>query len=180
MKKKLNFFKQKMELTAMAATYAEAGEWNVAEDYLKKIEALNRSQHPKMMVVSLDSGFLSETVEYSVNLAERMQYDLLAVSALQPNKGKKRLEPELPNDLTNTGKDVFGSIVQKANECRIPCETIITVSDFRIQLKKLLKKIRNVELVLIQVDKSRNLSLSLDIPVFRIETGQAHSSPPGW
>lgn len=180
MKHKLRLLKKKLEYVAIATTYAEAGEWKIAEDYLCKIEELNKSQKPKMVVVSLDSEFSEETVNYSVHLAERMKFDLLAVNAVQPEKSRKKLEKEIENDHTGTFQRLFGSIIQKANECKVRCEAIVTLNDFRSQIKHLLTKLRHVELVLVQVSKDRELSLSLDVPVFQIETGQAIPSPPVW
>ncbi len=180
MKKKLKLLQKKLEYTAIAVTYAEIGEWRIAEDYLAKINELNKSQKPKIVVVSLDSDFSRETVEYSVNLAERMNFDILAVNAIQPEKKGNELEKEIKDDPKGTFNRLFGPFLQKAKDYRIRCEAIITINNFRSQIKHLLMKLRHVELVLVQVANGQELSLSLDVPVFQIETGRALPSPPMW
>jgi hypothetical protein len=168
MRKKLATLKKKLEFAAVAVTYAEAGEWGTAEDYLKKIEALNKSSNPKMLVVALDKEFTSETIEYTINLAERMHFDLLAVNALQPSKHRSLFKGRKNSRLKDGMKHLFSSLVEKAQVSNIHCETIVTLKDFRIQIRNLLKQIRRVELVLVQVDQDQEISLNLGVPVFQI------------
>jgi hypothetical protein len=171
MKKQLNLLKKKLELTAIAVTYAEVGEWGIAEDYLEKIEQLNSSKNPKIVVVAVDSEISAETAEYTVNLAERMHYDLLAVDAIQPARSAKLFGSSHGDDVGDKAKRIFNSLVEKAQASKIRFETIIAVSDFRSQIRQLLKLIRRVELVFIQVEKGKKLSLNLNVPVYQIEAG---------
>lgn len=172
MKKKLGLLKKKFELAAIAVTYAEAGEWGVASDYITKIEALNRSQNGKMLVVALDSEFSEETVEYTVNLADRMKYDLLAINAVTSQNLNLYLNKNRTAELKANLNKVFSLLVEKAKANRIRCETIITLKDIRSQIKQLLKQIRQVEFVLVQVDPGQTFSLNLEVPVFQIEAGK--------
>ena len=172
MKKKLELLRKKFEFTAMAVTYAEAGEWDIAADYMAKIDKLNQSKKPKMMVVALDSEFSSDTVEYSVNFAERMQYDLLAVNAVKQAK-QRSLQRMSHKQLTKKLKHIFSSMVERAQASKIPCETFITINDLRSQIRQLIKRVKRVELVLVQVKKGQQISLNLEIPVYQIEVSNA-------
>ena len=172
MKKALRLLKKKLELAAIAVTYAEAGEWDLAENWLDKIECLNRSRNPKFIVVALDRKFTEETAEYSVNLAERMHYDLLAVNAIKPSNEKKLFGTGKTGELKDNLRQLFDALIQRAQSSRIRYETIVTMNDFRVLIKQLLKRIRHVELVLIQVSKDQQLSLNLGVPVYQIRTNE--------
>ncbi|MBU2513397.1 hypothetical protein KJ966_18815 [bacterium] len=171
MKNKIKLLKKKFDLTAIAITYAEAGEWKTAENYLDKIERLNESKNPKMMVVALDSEFSSETIEYAVNLADRMHYDVLAVNAMPRSLGFSLFQRRKNTLLQKKAKEFFCSLAEKTQQYRIRCESIVILNDFRSQIKKLLSQIRQIEFVLVQVKKDQNFSLNLGVPVFQIITG---------
>ncbi len=172
MKRKLKLLKKKFEYTAIAVTFAEAGEWETAEDYLEKIRRLNQSQNPKMLVVALNAEFSAKTANYTVNLAERMKYDLLIVNAVKLPHNKSFFNFIKKSYFKNRIRRVFGFMVERAQKSRVYYETFITTNDFRNQIKQLLKQIRQIELVFIQVDCSENLKLYLDVPVFQIETSK--------
>lgn len=162
--KRLRVLKKKFDLTAMAITYAEAGEWKTSEDYLGKISELNKSRKPKMVVVALDSDFTDGTIDYSVNLADRMNYDVLAMNIRQP---------ESDGLLTTKSREVFSSLIEKAHESNIHCEMLLAAEDIRTLIRKILKILKHVELVLIQENKGRKISLNLDIPVYKIVSENA-------
>jgi hypothetical protein len=168
MKRKIKNLGRKLELAAIAVTFAEAGEWEVAGNYLKKIENLNRSKNQKMLVVSLDSGFLPDTVEYTVNLAERMQFDVLAVN-VRPQQSSllfrsaKRKQPS-----ENTIKSIFRLLVEKTIEKKINCEAMIINHDFHEQIKRVLRQIHQVKLIIVQLQRDQDFSLGVSIPVYKI------------
>ncbi len=152
----------------MAVTFAEAGEWKTAEEYLDKIEKLNQRKTAKIVVIAMDSILLPETVEYTVNLAERMNCDVLAVDGRQVHKsGSSFLKKK--EKQRDTVKDIFNSLLEKAHVRKIYCETVIAGCDIRSQVMYLLKRIRQVELILVQLQKGQNFSLNSSIPVYKVQ-----------
>lgn len=172
MKKRLGLLRKKLELTTTAITFAEAGEWDIAEDYVKKIAELNRDKTPKMLVVSMDSAFCPKIAEYSVNLAERMRFNLLALSVFNPEQKKSVIKTGENSELKRSASQVFGSLVDKARGRKIHLETLMAVHDFQSQIKRLLQQIHQIELVFVQVQKGKQVKLNVDVPVYQIETSE--------
>ena len=168
MKNKIKILGKKLELASIAITYAETGEWKTAESYLEKIEHLNKSRNRKMLVVTPDSGFLPETVEYTLNLAERMQFDVLAINVAS-GKSAKLLQSATDQEKSDVmNKKVFQSLFEKAGERRINCEAIIARCDFRALIKKVIKQLQQVNLIVVQLQKDQELSFGVSIPVYKI------------
>ena len=123
-----------------------------------------------MLVVALNEEFSPQTVEYTVNLAERMHYDLLAVNAIQPAHEPSFFGLGKKEELKDNLKRRFNSLIDRARSARIHCETFVTLKDFQSQITQLLQQIRQIEFVLIQVSKEQQLYLNLGVPVYQIRT----------
>jgi fatty acid-binding protein DegV len=97
-----------------------------------------------------------------------MNFDVLAVDGRQCRKpsssffNKKR-------EQKGSVKDVFNSLVEKTRTRKIYCETVIAGYDFKDQVRYLLKKIRHVELILVQLQNDQNFSLNTGIPVYKVQ-----------
>ena len=152
----------------MAVTFAEAGEWKTAENYLDKLRALNESKKPKLVVVALDAAFSQGTIDYTVNLADRMRYDVLAINVRHSRGCQRIIHGKSTKHLSVESRESFQSLVEKTSKHNIRCECLVSVEDIRLLLHKVRRMIKRIEILLVQTDRAKNLSLQLDIPVFQI------------
>lgn len=168
MKKVLRKIKNNLELTAIAVTFAEAGEWKTAESYLDQLKTLNESKKPKLMVIALDSDFSQGTIDYAVNLADRMKFDVLAVNLLDSQGRRQLSQRQTKRIISSSSKQIFSSLIEKAKEQSIHCECIVAVDDIRLLLRKIRRMIRRIEILLVQTSNTQEFFLNLDIPVYQV------------
>ena len=175
MKKIFRKIKANFELTAIAVTFAEAGEWKIAESYLDQLKNLNESKKPKLMVIAMNSDFSQGTIDYTVNLADRMKFDVLAVNLLGARECKQISRSNREKEFCADSKDRFESLINSTKERSIQCECIIAADDIRLVIKKIRRLIKRIEILLVQIGAEQKFSLNLDIPVYQVASTDAGS-----
>ena len=61
-----------------AITFAEAGQHDYAEDVLMEVQEKEESK--KLVVVGKESTFSQEIIDYAIDMAERMSYEIVALN----------------------------------------------------------------------------------------------------
>jgi hypothetical protein len=77
-KKKASRFTKKMEQVQEAVAFAEAGELESARRLLH--EEATEEPPGRLLVIGRESTFSSEVINYSLEMAKRMSYDILALN----------------------------------------------------------------------------------------------------
>jgi hypothetical protein len=155
----------------MATAFAEEGSWKTAEQLMDELNiSLGRSQ-PKLLFASVDQGFSPNVIDYTVNLAERMKLDILAVNIFQPGRAHSRIG----NQISQGDKkqlqhllDMQNLLMSKAKEMDLRCNQALLKGNLRTAIGKFSRMIRRIELVIIQRNWDKDPLFKLDVPVYMV------------
>jgi len=166
---KLKRFRDKIETTASAVAFAEAGEWKTAQQLMDELQSVTEITNPKLLLASADEGFSSSVIDYTISLASRLKFDILALTIFQPRFRKpSSYDPARKfnrKTLTHT-KEMQELLRDKTREQGIHCHQAVLKDDMETTITRVHKLIRRIELVIIQQNQNENPILNLDIPVY--------------
>ncbi|MFH2129622.1 MAG: hypothetical protein ABIK68_04550 [bacterium] len=169
--RKLKRIRDKIEATAMAVAFAEAGEWKTATQLLDDWQSETASTNPKLLFAAADEGFSSSVIDYTVNLAARLKFDILALNFFQPGFGKTGLQnysEKFSGKRFARSKEMQALLRERSQELGIHCEQALLKDDMRTTITKVHKLIRRIELVIIQRNQNGDPYLNLGIPVYLV------------
>lgn len=155
-----------------AITFAEAGQQDYAQDLIRR-EIMERS---KILVVGHEGTFSKPLIDYSVGMAERMGYEIIALNCSSigssPTKFLSPFKEKISKDFESGAKKGFEPLCKKAEEKGIRCTHIVEFGDLNDCIKKIHKEIRRIEFVLTEPEAAADgEGFSQAIPVFSM----AHS-----
>ena len=154
------------EETMMAISFAEAGAPEEA------LEILHRRGKRKILVLGQEDTFSEPVMEYATLLAERLGYEVLALSvgplplgtALSP-EGRQRQE-----DFRQRASAAAAVLAQKAATRHIPCTHVVKFGDVARAVEEISKEYRRIELVITDSRvKREELHARLNLPVFSLK-----------
>ncbi|MFC1523519.1 hypothetical protein ACFL6N_01885 [Thermodesulfobacteriota bacterium] len=156
-------FVKKHGKIAEAITFAEAGE----HEYAKILAGEVFRKKPQILVVGEHNGFSETLVKYAVGMAERLSYDIVALSVLTP-PGKGHNE-ELETDVYSealTSADIFNN---KLASISIGFQHVIKFGDLHRTIKTTYQEMARVAYVLMPPGSSAlGGDILNNIPVFSV------------
>ncbi|MFP3870859.1 MAG: hypothetical protein ACLFVT_08300 [Syntrophobacteria bacterium] len=134
-----------LDQTMEAITFAEAGVHEVARELISEQQKRKR----KVLVVGQGEGFSNAVVDYAIGFAERMNYEILALTVLL---GSNEAGPA--PCCTVTSKDQRSNCEQsiarfhhRCEERGIPFRHVVKVGDIKHCIQELLQELRRINFV---------------------------------
>jgi len=159
--------RKRLENQMVAITFAEAD----LHDYAKDLVYREEIEPTKILVVVHDDTFSKPLIDYSVGMAERMRYKIIAlnVSSIGSNPAKflSPFKEKIKEDFETSAEKGFEHLKKRAEEKGIKCTHLIKFGDFNNSIKQVHEEIRTIEFVLTEPEEvSGDESVEQAIPVF--------------
>ncbi|WP_456325126.1 hypothetical protein [Desulfonauticus submarinus] len=148
--------KEKLEQYQEAITFAEAGDKDTASKILNK-EDQTISKDPMLLVIGDRAKFSSEVIEYSLDMAKRMGYKILALNTAPLSENGVPLsssaKKELIKTFTEKSEKSFLSFAQKAKANGVDIEHKILFEDKETALEHLKQQNIPIEFVISDIER---------------------------
>jgi hypothetical protein len=131
-----------------AITFAEAGQQSHAEDLLQEPQTMEESR--KLVVVGRESAFSKEIIDYGIEMAERMSYEIVALNTAPLSCETFRLSAsrdDICTDFQMLSEQNVRPFREAAEKKGIPFRHIVRYSDSNEVLLELKKEIGEFEFV---------------------------------
>lgn len=156
------------EETMMAVTFAEAGAPKEALDLWQ------RHGRRKILVLGQEDTFSDAVMDYATLLAERLGYELVALSVGTP--AGKTLTPfgqHMQEEFQQKAQAAAARLEQKAARKQIPCTHVVKFGDVGKAVEEINQKYRRIELVITDsLSKREELHARVNLPVFNLKTNR--------
>ena len=156
-KQKLSRAGSKMDKYQEAITFAEAGESGYAMEAMaeKKVE-----QTPtKLLVLGRESTFSKEIIDYALEMAQRMSYDILALNTAPLSCETFKLFSSSRNQVCEEFKSMSeknaGLFQKTASEKGIPFDHIVMFSEPEEALESITKEHKDIAFVVSETVEDR-------------------------
>ena len=154
------------EETMMAVAFAEAGAPEQA------LDLLGRHGRRKILVLGQENTFTEPVMEYATRLAERLGYELIALSVGTPaGKFLSTFGQHLKEEFQRQAAADAAVMEQKAARKNIPCTHVVKFGDVGKAVEEINREYRRIELVIADsLSKREELHARVNLPVFRLKT----------
>jgi hypothetical protein len=153
--------------TMMAISFAEAGAPQEA------LEVLRQRGNRKILVLGQEDTFTEQVMEYATLLAERLAYELLALS-VGPLASEKLPSPfgqYQQEEFTRQATAAAALLEQKAAPRNIRCTHVVKFGDVAKAVEEINQEYRRIELVITDSRvKREELHARLNLPVFSLKS----------
>jgi PAS domain-containing protein len=150
-------WREAMEAYGEALTMAEAGEGDLAREILGEFYA----EHRKILVLAEADGLPEAMVGYSVNLAERLGFDLVLLSVCPPDRPGR--------DFETRAVDAAGPLFAEAKRRKVSCAHILRRGRRDEVLSAVSLELRRVEFVISRRPESERRQAALMVPEFSLK-----------
>lgn len=150
-------WREAMEAYGEALSMAEAGEGDLARAILGEFYA----EHRKILVLAEADGVPEAMVTYSVNLAERLGFDLVLLSVCPPDRAE--------HDFKTRAVDAAGALFEEAARRRVACAHMLRRGARDEVLSAVSLELRRVEFVISRRAESERRQAALMVPEFSLK-----------
>lgn len=159
-KEKVRKLSGKIDQYEEAITFAEAGQQAYAQEKLQTDPA---GDHPrKLVVVGKESIFSQEIIEYALEMAERMSYEIIALNAAPLSCDTFKLFSASRNKICQDFEELCKRNVKQFREAAelkgIAFTHIIKFNDSYEVLKEIKHEIGDFEFVVSEMEEQENVS----------------------
>ena len=153
------------EDTMMAVAFAEAGAPEQA------LDLLDRRGRRKILVLGQENTFTEPVMEYATLLAERLGYELIALSVGTPaGKFSSPFGQHLKEEFQRQAAAAAAVMEQKAAQKNIPCTHVVKFGDVGKAVEEINREYRRIELVITDSPSKREeLHARVNLPVFSLK-----------
>jgi hypothetical protein len=154
------------EDTMMAVTFAEAGAPEQA------LELLRQRGNRKILVLGQEDTFTEPVMEYATLLAERLGYELFALSVgTSSGKFQSPFEQNLQEEFQRQAAAAAAVLEQKAALKNVRCTHVIKFGDVGKAVEEINREYRRIELLITDSQvKREELNARVNLPVFSLKT----------
>ena len=156
-KQKLSSAGSKMEKYQEAITFAEAGESEYAMETM--IEERVEQTSTKLLVMGRESTFSKEIIDYALEMAQRMSYDILALNTAPLSCETFKLFSSSRNQVCEEFKSMSeknaGLFQEAAAEKGIAFDHIVMFSESEEALQSITKEHRDISFVVSETVEDR-------------------------
>lgn len=150
-----------------AISLAEAG----AHEAAQQVTLRHQDARPKILVVGKDDGFAECVMDYAINLAERLNYGIIAmnVNTVAGHTGKflSPFKKHLHEEFVKRANDAAEILRGKAQAREIPCEHVVKYGDVGKAVEDLHHEVKRIEFVITEPEVTQDESgAEVTIPVF--------------
>ena len=157
---------RRLERYAEAAALAQAGLQDAAQEIIRQ----EIQERPKILVVGSEDGFSRPLVDYSVGLAKRMKYEIVALNcAPRTTEASEKHNPygeELRKEFEARAARAVELLASRAAEEGVPLRHVVKSGGLSNCVRELEKEVSRLNLVLTESAPTRELGLETSIPVF--------------
>lgn len=155
---------QKHDRTMEAITFAEAGEYEYARELLKKEE----TERKKLLVVGNEEGFSETLIYYALGMADRMQYDIVALNVVPIGRRLFAfLNEKTRQELQNRAVEGAEYFKMKTDEKKIQFIHVVRFGEPEKVLKDSHKEFKRISFILAEPENiCDETSSKTSIPVF--------------
>jgi len=156
------------QMEAMA--FAEAG----AHDLARETTVQDRMERPKILVVGKEDIFTECVMDYAISLAERLDYDLVAmnVSAVMGHSGHflSPFKANLREEFEKRANETVGVLMKKATAKGIHCEHVVRFAPLNKAVEEVHHEVKRIEFVITEPDIQADQPVTdVSIPVFSMQ-----------
>lgn len=157
-------FLERHERTEEAIVFAQAGEQEYARELLRREDEERR----KILVVGGEEGFSDKLVHYALGMAERMNYEIVAINVVpMGNRLFSMLTEKVRAELRERTEQGAEAFRRKAEEKKIPFSHLVKFGDFEKSIKETHKEYKRISFVLSEPEHITDRSSAKSgIPVF--------------
>jgi hypothetical protein len=160
--------------SAAAAAFAEAGEHATARTMIDKTKG-NR----KILVVASEDRFSDALLNYSLEMAQRLDFELLTLNVTDAplTLPEARKEEEIAR-FQNESKQNFAALQGRAEQAGVPVNHLVEIGDLDDVVHKLKTQFPGMRYVLTEPDPEvvQRATGSVTIPVFDLGSYQGASA----
>ncbi len=140
---------EKHDRAMEAITFAEAGEHNYAQSLLKREKTEKASEREKILVVGNEAGFSETLSNYAIEMAERMNYEIVALNVIPMGKRLASfLHDRIKEELQTRTEDAAEAFKTKALEKNIPFTHTVKFGEIDRMIKALNGEFKRVSFIL--------------------------------
>jgi len=155
--------------TMMAISFAEAGAPEQA------LEVMRQYGKRKILVVSQEEAFTEPVMEYATLLAERMGYELIAltVGTTAVDKVVSAYQQHMQEEFQRRAAAAVAVLQQKAAARNIPVTHVVKFGDVGKAVDEINREYRRVELMITDSrTRKEEVTARVNLPVFSLKTHQ--------
>ncbi|MEC4684212.1 MAG: universal stress protein [Nitrospirota bacterium] len=158
---------KKHERTEEAIVFAEAGEYEYAREILKRDD----NEKKKILVVGAEEGFSEKLVHYALGMAERMDYEIVALNVIPAgNRLFSLLNEKVREELRERTVREADTFRKKAEDKDILFSHNVRFGDFDKSIKDAHKDFKRISFVLTEPEHVADRSpAKAGIPVFCLD-----------
>ncbi|MDQ7032386.1 MAG: hypothetical protein Q9M37_06690 [Desulfonauticus sp.] len=143
--------KEKIEQYQEAITFAEAGDTKEVVNILHP-EGKQSNSKPVLLVIGNKANFSPDLINYSVEMAKRMNYKILALNSLPLTEHgmpvKESAKKELVKSFTEKSKQAFAQFAKEAQKHGLDIEHLVMFKDKEEAMYELKEKHIPIEFVI--------------------------------
>jgi hypothetical protein len=159
---------KRLERYAEAAALAQAG----AQDLAQEIIRGEIHQRPKILVVGSEEGFSRPLVDYAVELAKRMGYEIIAVNCISINHeaGKPLTgdQEKLFMEFRRRAAKGVEAMASRTAELGVPLRHMVKVGLPDRCILELEAEVSRLTFVLTEPEASHQVRLETSVPIFSL------------
>jgi hypothetical protein len=157
---------RRLEKYAEAAALAQAGLQDVAQEIIRH----EIQERPKILVVGGEDGFSRPLVDYTVGLAKRMKYEIVALTCVdittETSEEHSPYREELLGDLKARAAKAAKLLTSRAAEEGVTIRHVVKTGGLSNCVRELEREVSRLSFVLTESVPTRELGLETSIPVF--------------
>ncbi len=166
MRKKWKRLGEKMEMYPEAIAFAEEGHLEDARHFLGAKQEEERPR--KLLVVGRESHFSQEVADYALEMAERLSYEILALSTAPLSCETFKLAPfsqdKLCREFRSLSEENVKAFQERAEKMGIPFLHVVKFNQTDRALEEITREFKDIEFVVSDAEEER--------PVERVEEGE--------
>ncbi len=155
---------KKHDRTEEAIVFAQAGEHEYARELIRK----SAEERKKILVVGGEEGFSEKLIHYAINMAERMNHDIVALNVVPVGRRLLSfLNEKVKDELRKSAENAVETFKLRAMEKKVNFDHAVSFGDFDRAIRDAHREYKRVSFVLAepeQVIEGNNKKAS--IPVF--------------
>lgn len=148
---------RKMDQYHEAITFAEAGEQEHAQRLFQEKEIEERP--PKLLVVGRESTFSREVIDYALEMAQRMSYEILALNtaplSCETFKIFSSSQKKLCQDFQTLSEENVKEFQEEATRIGIPFAHVVKFSEPDEALQEMKREYENIEFVVSEAEEEQ-------------------------
>ncbi len=159
-----------------AITFAEAGAPEVAQEIMRQ----GAADHRKILVVGREDAFPEHVMDYAINLAQRLGYDLVALNLtarFAADGGFSPYRNHLREEFSQRAAQAARSFRQRAASQGVRLDAVVKFGSLSQALNELHRQIKRIEMVVTpHEDNPEAGAPEMGLPVFSISSSQGEKT----